>query len=93
MANTTQWNDVGHLGRGLMRNFKIIEGWSKTEAKKKNPDYDTYLKLSDSMANTGMKLARIIEMYDAMPRIKNLEKLINSIPPHVLAEAKAKIGI
>lgn len=93
MANTTQWNDIGHIGRGLMRNFKFVETLSKKEAKKKTPDVESYLNFTNSMANTGMKLARIIEMYDAMPRIKNLEKLINSIPAHVLAETKAKLGI
>ncbi len=93
MANTTQWNDIGHVGRALMRNFKVVEGWSKSEAKKKNPNHETYIQLTNTMANSGMKLARIIELYDAMPRIKNLEKLVNSIPPQVLAETKARLGI
>ncbi len=93
MANTTQWNDIGHIGRGLMRNFKHAEKMMKKEMLKKKVDQDKFFKLSGDMANTGMKLARIIELFDATPRIKNLEKLISNIPPHILAETKARLGM
>ncbi len=46
MANTTQWNDIGHIGRALMRNFK----YSETVLKKKHKtnssaDIDDILKI------------------------------------------------
>ena len=94
MANTTQWNDIGHIGRALMRNFKYSETVLKTKHNsKKAVDLEDILNLHNDMSNGGMKLARIIELFDAMPRIKNLEKLVNNIPPHILAETKAKLGI
>ena len=93
MATTPAWNDVGHLGRALNRNFRFLETLSKKEIKKKTPDVEHFININNSMANTSLKLAKLIEMFDAMPRIKNLEKLIENIPPHVLAETKAKLGM
>ena len=93
MANTVAWNDVGHIGRALNRNFLFLETLSTNEAKKKNPDIEHFIVVNNSLASTGIKLAKLIEVFDAMPRIKNLEKLIENIPPHILAETKARLGI
>lgn len=94
MANTTQWNDIGHIGRALMRNFKYAETvLKKKHLTKSSADVDDILKLHADMASTGMKLGSIIKLFDTIPRIKNIERIIDAIPPQVLAETKARIGL
>lgn len=93
MANTTQWNDIGHIGRALMRNFKFSETMIKKEMKSKKFDQESYLHYANDMASTGMKLSSIIKLFDIQPRIKNIERIIGAIPPQVLAETKARIGL
>jgi len=93
MGLNIPWTDISYEGRALRRNFKVIEAWSIREAKKKKTDYDKFVQYTEIMSRIALRHYKLIELADAQPRLENLEKLVEVIPPHVLAEAKAKIGI
>lgn len=90
---TESWTDISYEGKALRRNFKIIEAWSKKEAAKKAPDMDKFVQYTEAMSRTAQRHAKLIEIADSQPRLKNLEKLIEAIPAHVLAETKARLGM
>lgn len=89
----TAWTDISYDGKELRKYTRRMYNYLDKETKSKNPDWDKIFIKMEAVSRISSRHVKIIELADALPRIKNLEKLIKHIPADVLAEAKAKAGI
>jgi len=87
------WTDLSFDGKEIRKITRRLYHNLDVASKAKNPDWDKITTKLEAVSRVSLRHAKIVEIVDTQPRIKNLEKLIESIPAHILAEAKAKIGI
>ena len=94
------WADMGTYGRYIRRGLTLLMSEIEREETKKKSNKEDY-KIDDlerivSIVNTltraGVAQAKLADIADHDKRLKDIEAIINKLPPGILQEVKSNIG-
>jgi hypothetical protein len=77
-------------------NLLVKEIKAEEQALKKDPDHkidtENIINVTTTLSRAANTQAKLADMADHDKRLKNIEKLIEALPPGTLQELKAKMG-